>query len=481
MTERMFLLHQSESEQKRNPLQKKHRSLFMKEIWPKIHSLDSLLKKQILSPDHLYRWSQFVIPYNAGESCFLYNTLTRQCVSRSISEHTSFTDRHFCNFASSAAESKTRSYEELNKDPELLQLMQDYYLVPADRDEAAFYLELYKAQRMLFSRPGISGYTILPTWSCNARCCYCFEEGLPRTSMSEDTVEKTISFMLSNKRKGKPLHLKWFGGEPLLSVPVIDRISQALEKDGVSFSAVMTTNGSLITDDILARMKGLWHLKSAKVSMDCAEETYIRRKNYIHYDNTYWKVMENVNRMMEAGILVTIRCNADEGNMDEIPAFLTDLSRMIRKKENLTVGFSPLHASARNSTCLPLLDRLRQALTEAEAYGFAADRARETTGFSINHCMADHPQGHLVIAPTGDLYLCSFCEPGTSVGNVREGITRRDIYNEYMEPGPVREKCEKCPFLPHCTPFSRCPVTRYYCRENQMHFLEEKLLKEVTK
>ncbi len=453
----------------------------MKEIWPRIPSLERLLKKQTLSPGQSYRWSQFIVWSEDGKAddsspasplpetgqrmglkaCRLYNTLTLQYVEPEIIVHP---DSRF-------------TADQIQEDPELYSLMQNYFLVPGSRDETAFYLDLYRLHRLCARKPGYSGYTILPTWSCNARCSYCFEEGLPRTGMDEKTVEKTISFLLASRRKDTTLHLKWFGGEPLLASRVIDRICAGLENGKVPFTSVMTTNGSLITDAAAQRMAGSWHMKSVKVSMDCAGEEYFRRKNYYHYDDTYRRVMENVNRLMKRGIRVNIRCNVDEENMDDIPEFLADLSRIIEKKEELSVVFAPLHASLQSSTCRPLLRRLEQADRWIRENGFLPSRPRHAAGFCVNHCMADNPEGNVVIAPTGDLYACSFCEPGTSFGNVADGVTLPKILASYMEVGEVRQKCTDCPFLPRCTPFSRCPIREYYCREEQMRRTQEMLLK----
>ena len=432
----------------------------MREIWTRSPALRALLKKQQLSKDKMYRWSQFVFRLEETKECFLYHTLTMQCVQV---EGIYLPESRF-------------SPAQLADNPELGNLMENYFLVPVEKDEASFYREIYRLQRLCQRRQGYAGMTILPTWACNARCTYCFEEGFPQTTMSEDTVEKTIAFILSSRQKDKLLHLKWFGGEPILGAAIIDRICLALEGEGVPYQSAMTTNGSLITEEIADKMNGLWHMRKVKVSMDCAEETYKHRKNYPVYKHTYRQVMENVNLLLCRGINVNLRCNVDEGNMADIPEFLSDLGRVIEKKEQLAVGFAPLHASAKNSTCLPLMACLRKARRLTEEHGFVSYRPGDAFSFRVNHCMADNPEGNVVIAPTGELYPCTFCEPGTSFGNVTEGVTRPELLAAYMEVGEIPEKCRDCPFLPRCTPFSRCPVENYYCRENQRLDVKELLL-----
>ncbi|MBQ1312845.1 MAG: radical SAM protein [Blautia sp.] len=424
----------------------------MKEIWSQDPFLKVVLRKQRDQEDACYRWSQFVLPFTAGSRNCLYHTLTGQCLESDIIDlqNTSFF-----------------SFSQIKEDPVLHALMQDYFLVPEKKDEGAFYESIYKLRRSGLKEEGFSGYMILPVYACNARCVYCFEEGVPLVSMGKEMVEKTISFLLSSRKQNADLSLLWFGGEPLLGTPAIDRICQALQENGVTYHSGMTTNGSMITESIIRRMKELWRVKSVKVSMDPGEEEYIRRKRYLNYDHTYQRVLQNINLLQEAGIQTEVRCNVDEENADRIPEFLSDLEKHIERKAELYVGFAPLHASAAKETGLPLFERIAEAEKMSRERGFRGRSPMVLSGFRVNHCMADEFCRNVVIAPDGQLYLCDFCEKGTAIGNVRDGITRPDLVSLYNEIINTREKCRHCTFLPLCTPFSRCPIKTFHCRELQ--------------
>ena len=58
------------------------------------------------------------------------------------------------------------------------------------------------------------GVTILTTTGCNARCYYCYEKGIKPQAMDIETAEKVVMFIKDNYHN-KPVHLSWFGGEPL--------------------------------------------------------------------------------------------------------------------------------------------------------------------------------------------------------------------------------------------------------------------------
>lgn len=51
----------------------------------------------------------------------------------------------------------------------------------------------------------------------------------------------------------KPIDITWFGGEPLLKTDLIERITNQLKANHKDFQAEIITNGSLLTDDILAK------------------------------------------------------------------------------------------------------------------------------------------------------------------------------------------------------------------------------------
>ncbi len=423
----------------------------------------TILRKQVPAPGKSYRRSRFVMDFSMDGNQYHFNTLTGQCIltGRGIPSETVY------------------SPEMILQDKELYELLQVYFLVPSDRDETVFYLCILDLMRAMAGKKGYGSFRILPTMACNARCVYCFQGNLPKVTMTEEVVDKTISFIVSSRRKETPVILRWFGGEPLLCTEVIDRVCRALSEKGIPFWSEMTTNGSLIDALVLDRMSGSWQMKQVQISMDCAEAEYIARKKYIRYDDTYRRVMDQMEQMLIRGIRVMLRCNVDLENADRIPEFLTDLSGRIQSRERLTVGFEPLFAEAEKDTEELLLQRIREASHLVREAGFQAFAPKDVSGFRVNHCMADDPAGSIVIAPSGDLYPCTFCEPGTSFGTVGEGILRPDILASYTDTAAPQEQCRECVFLPLCTPFSKCPIKKPHCVKRMKEKTSEMLLRRI--
>lgn len=201
----------------------------MQEIWKQSRMMNKIMREQQAGAE-IYKWSQFVYPYSQGGKEYLFNTLTKQCWKMDVS---------FC---------RQQEYfaGQIEKDEELLTLMKGFFFVPESRDECLYYEGVIRLLRAMKPKKGYQKYTILPTTGCNARCVYCFEEGRKQTIMSRDLTEKIISFILSSHRKGKPVYIEWFGGEPLLAAEQIDRISDALRERHIEVVGSMASNGSLV-------------------------------------------------------------------------------------------------------------------------------------------------------------------------------------------------------------------------------------------
>ena len=113
----------------------------------------------------------------------------------------------------------------------------------------------------------IQGITILTTTDCNARCFYCFEEGIARYSMTKEIAQQTINF-INDFYDDKELAIAWFGGEPLLNFPIIEFITLELKKLGYILNTHITTNASLLTRRMLDFFISNYKHTSFQIALD---------------------------------------------------------------------------------------------------------------------------------------------------------------------------------------------------------------------
>ena len=348
----------------------------------------------------------------------------------------------------------------------LAELVSGCVLVYSTDDDYSRYRFAVTALKAMDRSRGVKTYTILPTTACNARCVYCYEQGMKVSTMSETTADKVIDFILKTKRS-EEITLCWFGGEPLVAANIINRICTGLNENGVSFKSRIVTNASLFTPELLDTAVNVWHLKRAQVSVDGSKSDYEARKLFcspkIH---NYEYLLKTIGIMLDAGLEVTLRCNFDQGNIEGMYSFWEDINNLYGDSDKLRVYSSMLFQAQKDPSCIDLHKRYLELRTEAAKKGMKFLRFNGSEcKMKTNFCMADSDGKCIVIGPDGNLYNCEHLPGNTSCASIfDEDIKLGSDPRASLE---ADDKCRECPFLPECTPFCKhgCPDWFEYCRE----------------
>jgi uncharacterized protein len=167
-------------------------------------------------------------------------------------------------------------------------------------------------------------YSIVPTYGCNFRCTYCYEEDNVLNQLTIDTQQIDCVFnTIKNIEKDKEINITLIGGEPLLkeNYKIIEYIIGKISAQGYSYNIVTNGYDLCYFIDLLKGVKPNY----IQITIDGLEEIHDQRRNTITCDNTFRKIMENVQLSLDANLNINIRTNVDEENLENLPLLATFL------------------------------------------------------------------------------------------------------------------------------------------------------------
>ena len=334
-------------------------------------------------------------------------------------------------------------------------------VVDDSTDEVAAFKDWYSTARCSKSTMRA---TILTTYDCNFACEYCVEEGIKKpVRMDEAQCRSTVDWLIDRveKYQSDKILLHFYGGEPLMNVSPIDymasEISEYSERNDISFSFNITTNGSLLKPDMVERWIPLG-LTNVRVTLDGARDFHDSKRPFKSGKGTYDVIIKNLLQVMDK-VKIRVNTNVDSENMDSVPELLEHLEQVGLKEKIELIKFNPiLHIQGEDNTsrktrqvdCAPASkeferDNLIQLTWDAYTRGFKTEN-----GIRFIICGMDLDGTAVVIDPLGRLYTCP-----AFVG--REGFQAGDIYHEELFDKhrefmsmPVPEDCWKCAYMPVC-------------------------------
>ncbi|MGD2250716.1 MAG: SPASM domain-containing protein [Candidatus Methanofastidiosia archaeon] len=185
-----------------------------------------------------------------------------------------------------------------------------------------------KRNESVFNSPYLS-FTILTTTNCNLDCPYCFEKK-GTTTMDTSTCERVIECIKKFIAKYRPieLNIRIFGGEPLLymdpMVTVLDYFTGYCTEHSVDFTADITTNGTLLTQDVMTQLEK-YPMGVAQVTLDGPKDMHNKKRIYKNGKGTYEDIISALHILKDSFMELKVRINVDSTNKDAIPILLDDL------------------------------------------------------------------------------------------------------------------------------------------------------------
>lgn len=437
----------------------------MTQIQKPLEYISKALGKQNYNKSVKYRMLYFCISVSVDDGILLFNNLTKEFLLLS--------DKEF----------ELLNQSDFMEPSNLVQtLAERWFLVQKNNNDFELCEQLRQLVGALEQTIGIRFYTILTTTACNARCFYCFEEGIPVVTMTKATADAVADYIIRNC-KGQQVALNWFGGEPLCNYRAIDQICTKLLNNNIKFYSRMDSNSYLFNEEIIDKAVRLWNLQTVHVTLDGMPETYNKVKNYANNDsNAFDHVLNNIKKLCDNNVPVLVRFNMDSHNANELYDLIDLLHEKFYQYDKFSVYVTTLYEGpGEASRTRTNADRLILSKQVSDITNYIESKGLKSRKFSLNNfsyysCQADK-KDYVVISPDGHLAFCEHYVSDDFYGTVYEDV-EKPFWSEYRK---ATDDCKTCAFLPSCRRLSRCPTSGGECYEYKKIIYIDSIKKNMKK
>lgn len=359
------------------------------------------------------------------------------------------------------------SSEEITLDDDLVNtLLKNKFLTENDEDDFLIFKSVIQSIRSDKQRLIL---TIAPTMDCCFDCHYCFERTKSPVYMSEN-IMRGITKFVSSMENIKQTNITWFGGEPLMAVPQMEKLYRKLKRElkGTPIQSNIITSGFHLNEPnirALQRMK----VSQMQITLDGMKESHNKIKFTTGCDDTFSKVLNNIDLATSIApeIHIVIRTNLTKTNAHEYEALQNLIFERFGGKN---VAIAPAFVMDRDESGMADRGNLFSH-SEYPTYilrlsnsGIDSPHVRYPTR-NITECAIRNPLS-LSFGPDGAVYKCweHIGNPEFVIGKIdKDGIlsvTDTTLLNRQMYGAdPLEDKqCRECPYLPIC--HGGCPIQR---------------------
>lgn len=276
---------------------------------------------------------------------------------------------------------------------------------------------------------------ILPTEQCNFRCSYCYED-FEVGRMKPAVVSGLKRLLMARAQSLRSLQLSWFGGEPLLALPVIQDVlmfaSELSRKHSFQMSSSMTTNAYLLNEETFSELIRLG-VSEYQITLDGPRETHDKTRLRADGAGTFDVVFGNIVRahLSPHDFKATLRIHYSEDTTSEVAKLLRELSQLCKDDSRFTIHLKSIEnlggpkGLSVPSWSLGAREQLHTKLSSLLP-------KNKVVAFDEYLCYAAKANS-LVIRADGSLAKCTvaFHDPTNRIGNLTEEGTI-DVDNEKL-------------------------------------------------
>ena len=307
---------------------------------------------------------------------------------------------------------------------------------------------------------------IAPTLECNFACPYCYEREVKHAGlMSTATQDALVAWIERNFKAlgSSKLKILWYGGEPLMGISVIERVSALLLEAGLPLEATAISNCALVTPEIAAKLAAC-KVQHVTTTLDGVGQRHDAHRPSVSGKPSFQKIIDGIGYLQDAGIKVDCLFNEDRGNSaeyDQLKAYLSEKLRQVGITASQVFDYCQCL-----DKCEDFTREKYNLFTEPEEFALRQYQRFTAEGISdqllaglmtpLRLFCSRQAHTYFVIDEAGRLYECD--------GDV--GYTNRALGSIFNDEMPVHKPydpyidplCEPCAYLPLC--MGNCRWTR---------------------
>lgn len=343
------------------------------------------------------------------------------------------------------------------------------FIVENDTDNFLYYKSILTHQR---AEKNYMHLTMAPTMDCCFCCHYCFEKYKEPNYMSEEVMDSIIKRMNSLKPKPEINKLTWFGGEPLMALPQMERFYDKLVAGYKKpLDSNVITTGFHISPEAIRVMKHVG-VTQVQITLDGLKETHNGIKYTAGCNDVFSKVLDNCELLLSTSdIHTTFRVNLTKQNAHEYVELYHQLIQRFGKYKKL--GIAPAFVMDRGACTVSNSDK-SILFTHKEAIEFCLELYNK---HGIHSPFLHYPSRFFTECAIRNEVAMSFDPEGYAykcwevIGNKEYAIGRLNNQGDLVDINQIvlnrqlygadpidDQSCSACRYLPVCN--GGCPIQR---------------------
>lgn len=312
--------------------------------------------------------------------------------------------------------------------------------------------------------------SVIINLDCNFDCIYCYEGGQKgKRYMDNGTAGLLVDF-IKNKLEPdtKSVNLDFYGGEPLLSVELIKKIStevrSLVRSRGAEYTFTLVTNASLFKRRIAEELVALG-LTGIKTTLDGPPETHNACRPFKRGIASFGTIIKNLRDTNDL-VKIAIGGNYKKDNYEKFPQLMDHLEKAGLTPDKIhELKFDPaMNSPKQGAAPADFTDGLMSinepwviesgAMLRAEVL----KRGYATPKITPSPCQVELKNAY-VVNFDGGIYKCPtwIGNKEFEIGNLRDGL--KDYSQSHKLGIWKNEECEECEYLPLC--FGGCRYMSY--------------------